>query len=634
MAGHLMHLTDNLDLTFDDLVEVMKRATDNRLEKVTEKLDGQNIFFSYDTNTDTLKLARNKGDLAKGGMTREDVATKWADKENVKAAFTQAYDVLQASVGALSPADKTLLFGDAVNVWYNAEVLTTVNPNVINYDRNAVVPHELGAIRIDRSGKNIGDEGFDTTAAFDHLKSKFSAMQSVATKHGWDIIEPIIVQLGTADDRPMSEAAAALEKEAARVGVGTEATLGTYVSTQMISYAKSKSVTQDSVAQELAKRMTDAPGKIQRLPDLLKLAKTPEEAAAISSIDKAKDKLLKAFMRPIDLIINEFAIKLLANVQSAIARDPSETLKKLRNDLTGAIETLKQNPGNLDFIKAQMQKLGADGSAASSLEGVVFRYKGNSYKFTGAFAAINQILGALRFGKIPSAGMELDEGESMSYRAEMPGFKFTKKPGQKTIAMYPGAFKPFHAGHAYILEKAAEAADEVWLFVSANDRKRPKEFPLVWKDGMERVWKEFIEPSLPANVSVRYVANPVTAAYQAVEELEKSGTPVMVYMIAGDEDKSRFEPGKFLKSAPTMVNAGNIELAAPPRVGGFSGTKARQALETNNLELLGSQLPPAVQPKTAEVMQILRGAAGVLTEHARLVSLIRESVKKALKRLP
>ena len=39
--------------------------------------------------------------------------------------------------------------------------------------------------------------------------------------------------------------------------------------------------------------------------------------------------------------------------------------------------------------------LGSGGGFPS--EGLVFKYKGNIYKFTGAFAPINQILGSLKF---------------------------------------------------------------------------------------------------------------------------------------------------------------------------------------------------------------------------------------------
>ena len=48
----------------------------------------------------------------------------------------------------------------------------------------------------------------------------------------------------------------------------------------------------------------------------------------------------------------------------------------------------------------QIEKLQAIGGldAVVPSEGVVFKYKGKIYKFTGAFAPINQILGSLKFG--------------------------------------------------------------------------------------------------------------------------------------------------------------------------------------------------------------------------------------------
>ena len=53
----------------------------------------------------------------------------------------------------------------------------------------------------------------------------------------------------------------------------------------------------------------------------------------------------------------------------------------------------------LEFKQIQIEKLEAIGGASAIVpsEGLVFKYKGNIYKFTGAFAPINQILGSLRF---------------------------------------------------------------------------------------------------------------------------------------------------------------------------------------------------------------------------------------------
>ena len=62
-----------------------------------------------------------------------------------------------------------------------------------------------------------------------------------------------------------------------------------------------------------------------------------------------------------------------------------------------------QSGGNVEKLKKlkiQIEKLQAIGGLDSvvSSEGIVFKYKGNIYKFTGAFAPINQILGSIKFG--------------------------------------------------------------------------------------------------------------------------------------------------------------------------------------------------------------------------------------------
>ena len=44
----------------------------------------------------------------------------------------------------------------------------------------------------------------------------------------------------------------------------------------------------------------------------------------------------------------------------------------------------------------KLEKIGGLSSIVPS-EGIVFKYKGNTYKFTGAFAPVNQIVGLLNF---------------------------------------------------------------------------------------------------------------------------------------------------------------------------------------------------------------------------------------------
>ena len=51
------------------------------------------------------------------------------------------------------------------------------------------------------------------------------------------------------------------------------------------------------------------------------------------------------------------------------------------------------------MLKTQLDRLNALGGLKSIIpsEGVTFMFKGKVYKYTGAFAPVNQILGMLRF---------------------------------------------------------------------------------------------------------------------------------------------------------------------------------------------------------------------------------------------
>ena len=80
---------------------------------------------------------------------------------------------------------------------------------------------------------------------------------------------------------------------------------------------------------------------------------------------------------------------------------PDKAVQKIRQDVINAMKDL-QKPDNVEKLhklKLQIEKLEAIGglNAIVPSEGLVFKYKGNIYKFTGAFAPINQILGSLKF---------------------------------------------------------------------------------------------------------------------------------------------------------------------------------------------------------------------------------------------
>ena len=84
-----------------------------------------------------------------------------------------------------------------------------------------------------------------------------------------------------------------------------------------------------------------------------------------------------------------------------MAANPDKTVQGIRKKLKTAISSVKAggDKNKLNTLKLQLDKLNAIGGTKSIVpsEGIVFKYNGKTYKFTGAFAPINQISGLISF---------------------------------------------------------------------------------------------------------------------------------------------------------------------------------------------------------------------------------------------
>jgi hypothetical protein len=59
------------------------------------------------------------------------------------------------------------------------------------------------------------------------------------------------------------------------------------------------------------------------------------------------------------------------------------------------------NPDTLKKLEIQLKKIERMGGFDTivPIEGIVFTYGGNTYKLTGSFAPVNQILGVLKYAR-------------------------------------------------------------------------------------------------------------------------------------------------------------------------------------------------------------------------------------------
>ena len=115
------------------------------------------------------------------------------------------------------------------------------------------------------------------------------------------------------------------------------------------------------------------------------------------------NKMFKNNIKPFEVLFFDVGAQILKNISGFMAANPDKAVQKVRDEMEKAYRDLskKGNIEKLKKLKTQIEKLQAIGGLKSIVpsEGIVFKYKGKVYKFTGAFAPINQILGSIKFGQ-------------------------------------------------------------------------------------------------------------------------------------------------------------------------------------------------------------------------------------------
>ena len=109
-AGHMNHLYDNPELSFDEMFSIMKSASRGKLQG-TEKLDGVNVFLGF--NAGVAKAARNENDIAKGGKDLEAIlARDFKGGDKIKQVYANAVRAFNLAVESLSDDERVQIFGE------------------------------------------------------------------------------------------------------------------------------------------------------------------------------------------------------------------------------------------------------------------------------------------------------------------------------------------------------------------------------------------------------------------------------------------------------------------------------------------------------------------------------------------
>jgi len=424
VAGHMAHLSEDLDLTFNEIVKILGQVANGEIKNATEKVDGQNLFLTVDS-TGEIRTARNNTDIKNGGMSTEEYISKWLGHP-AESAFTNGFKAVSMALRDLDPESLQDLFSGGER-YINMEIMYPKNPNIIQYSAPQIVFHALKYFGSHESG----EEQKLANDAFQRLSTLLDGTTKEVGEEMWTINGPKIVELQKlADGTVLQKVTSEIEKFAAPVGM--DAKLGDLVKLHLQKFAFENGIPEDRIKDLVFLSLDHDSAKEKGITvNILKKGLPKEQQKIVSTMATKTNarKLHSVILQPIEKAISDFAIEVLRGISSYFVDDNDKETARMRAELERSIKHLEalRNSGDEkmgELIDKQLAKLGKIENVASSMEGVVFEYppgSGKIYKLTGAFAMANQIIGRAR-----RSGM--NEGYSQDFTITISKDKIITKP--------------------------------------------------------------------------------------------------------------------------------------------------------------------------------------------------------------
>tara|TARA_A100001515_G_scaffold54693_3_gene43273 strand:- start:378 stop:1961 length:1584 start_codon:yes stop_codon:yes gene_type:complete len=486
IARHMNHIYDDVDMKFSTILEIFKMASSGEL-KATEKVDGQNLYFTYDKGSGTVKFARKEEEAAAGGLSKEDLNYEFVKKQeksddpsgyqSVVDAFFLGMQTIEQALAKVSDDVKNSVFYLSKNVegrqistvYMNCEVMYSGNRNLILYDGDFIVFHNYDIL--DESLKKLPQEELE--AIDNNMREKFMSIvseiekqEATAAADQWKVVGPQVVALNNMGEEGsqkfVAEARKDLESIIQPVGLSINDTLGDYI----VKCVREKIVPSFNLDTPLSPDLVEAFCQLVRdprswsdspVPESLGLSSDSRERArqikqlyrgskantkAVSKIftKSYSQALHNTLIEPFARFAVQYTSQILDGVESnfmidsSLGKDvfvetvnmaiahfekmfadedaPESEMSRLK-DLSGDDEkmsqldrktaaalknTVQRAEAFREKYEKQMGRLVSVDRITTPVEGVVFEYPPGSnkyYKFTGGFAASNQLLGML-----------------------------------------------------------------------------------------------------------------------------------------------------------------------------------------------------------------------------------------------
>ena len=407
-AGHMLHPFDVDEFTFGDYKELVEDLFGTGIEKIdgiTEKLDGMNIFATV-TPEGEPRFARNSGQIRgdDAGMNIPEMEARWGGEgkdSTILHAYKNAFYLFSDAVKSLrDPAE--FFNGNGYKLYANCEVIDKTHPNAVPYAKTLLSVHNLIAFSTDGTGKKL-------EIPEDVLQKKMSILKQVLptvnSEYGGTQVTPqIVIALRQDSQETVDNFIAYIDHIEEYAGVNDDTTVIQYreeLLTRYIADHGFEILLDNEFTEYFVKRWVygqKQPTIIQMKRQMLSSGIEGADRIYASAMQFEKEVLpsaMKEIMEPVENFFYRLGNEVINSCQGlANEGHEDETIQTLVSQLENTKEMIKQSddPELMKEMTYWLYRLATLGNKYNAAEGVVFNWRGKTMKLTGSFAALNRAI--------------------------------------------------------------------------------------------------------------------------------------------------------------------------------------------------------------------------------------------------
>lgn len=379
----MLHPYDDHDTTFGELLYFAK--TFAKGGTFDEKVDGCNLTWRFDG--DKFFLARNYEQFRAGGQTI-DAYRKHLKGHPAEAQFSRALDRLECMRNVIKASQFFDDYDDSV--WVNMEVIDKKAPQMLRYDIDCFVIHNL--CRFVENPKPHTEKVYTSGFTLKRFSS-ILCLSGIRVYHKPTVTIPAMPKTYLYHFRDY------IMSSMNFYNLGLESTLEDYIYEYVIDIFSCEDIT-DEDTRKIAENVTGR-GK----HDIRKIRegynKATQELINKVGLSSNRARTINGALSPIKGAWLSFGAKRLEGVKSSLITDGEVAVERLDDIIDWNIDVVNERrlekPAIYNGFHDQLEKFVSYDVEPQIIEGFVFETARYIVKLTGAFQALNRITGTARY---------------------------------------------------------------------------------------------------------------------------------------------------------------------------------------------------------------------------------------------